>query len=119
LRWFFADLRRCNFDLFAVAVVAPQLAAAPAVDAKRMLPVTGYFPPRPLQINFDLGFQAVGGQWRLFGISVATPEAPCRLRRRRPRTRANRKPRSRRKIAEHWAQRKAVRARPFSNPRAR
>jgi hypothetical protein len=72
----FSDLRRRNFDLFAVAVVAPQLTAAPAVDAKRMLRVTGYFPTRPLQINFDLAFQAAGGQWRLFGISVATPEAP-------------------------------------------
>jgi hypothetical protein len=72
----FSDLRRRNFDLFAVAVVAPQLTAAPALDAKRMLRVTGYFPTRPLQINFDLTFQAGGGQWRLFGISVATPEAP-------------------------------------------
>jgi hypothetical protein len=72
----FSDLRRRSFDLFAAAVVAPQLTAAPAVDAKRMLRVTGYFPTRPLQINFDLAFQAAGGQWRLFGISVATPEAP-------------------------------------------
>jgi hypothetical protein len=29
-----------------------------------------------LQINFDLTFQSVAGQWRLFAISVATPEAP-------------------------------------------
>jgi hypothetical protein len=72
----FADLRRRNFDLFATAVMAPQLAAAPALDAKHMLHVTGYFPTRPLQINFDLTFHVVGGQWRLFGIAVATPEAP-------------------------------------------
>jgi hypothetical protein len=38
--------------------------------------LTGYFPTRPLQINFDLIFQSVAGQWRLFGISIATPEAP-------------------------------------------
>ena len=53
-----------------------------------MLRLTGYFPTRPLQINFDLIFQNVGGQWRLFGISVATPQAPepgqsPRLRRRK------------------------------------
>jgi len=28
-----------------------------------------------LQINFDLLFEVVGNQWRLDGISVATPEA--------------------------------------------
>jgi hypothetical protein len=38
--------------------------------------LTGIFPTRPLQINFDLAFQSSGGQWRLFAISVATPAAP-------------------------------------------
>jgi hypothetical protein len=32
--------------------------------------------PVPLQINFDLTFQNVANQWRPFGISVATPQAP-------------------------------------------
>jgi hypothetical protein len=41
-----------------------------------MLRLTGHFPTRPLQINFDLLFQNVGGQWWLFGISVATPPVP-------------------------------------------
>jgi hypothetical protein len=71
----FTDLRRRHFDLFSVALAAPQLAAAPAVDGNGMLRLTGFFPTRPLQINFDLLFQTVGGQWRLFGISVATPQA--------------------------------------------
>jgi len=43
-----------------------------------MLRLTGAFPTRPLQINFDLLFQNVGGQWRLSGISVATPQVPGR-----------------------------------------
>jgi hypothetical protein len=51
------------------------LSAAPGLDGNGMLRLTGNFPTRPLQINFDLLFQNVGGQWRLFGISVATPEA--------------------------------------------
>jgi hypothetical protein len=72
----FTDLRRRNFDLFAVALAAPQLAAAPARDDQGMLRLTGLFPTRPQQINFDLIFQDVAGQWRLFGISVQTPEAP-------------------------------------------
>lgn len=72
----FADLRRRNFDLYAAALLAPQLAAAPAIDSGGKLRLTGFFPTRPLQINFDLTYQVVGGQWRLFGISIATPEAP-------------------------------------------
>jgi hypothetical protein len=72
----FTDLRRRNFDLFSVALAAPQLTAPPALDAAKMLRLTGIFPTRPQQINFDLVFANVGGQWRLFGISVATPQAP-------------------------------------------
>jgi len=72
----FADLRRRNFDLYGAALLAPQLTAAPALDGEKRLRLTGFFPTRPQQINFDLSFQVVGGQWRLFGISIATPDAP-------------------------------------------
>jgi hypothetical protein len=72
----FTDLRRRNFDLFAVALAAPQLTATPARDDKGMPRLTGLFATRPQQINFDLMFQDIGGQWRLFGIAVQTPDAP-------------------------------------------
>ena len=72
----FADLRRRNFDLFAVALAAPQLAAAPARDDQGMLEADRPLSDRPQQINFDLIYQDVAGQWRLFGISVQTPDAP-------------------------------------------
>jgi len=70
----FSDLRRRNFDLYAAALLAPQLTAVPALDQNGMLRLTGYIPTQPMQINFDLLFQNVNNQWRLFGISVATPE---------------------------------------------
>lgn len=70
----FADLRRRGVDLFAVALMAPELAAAPSLDDKGMLRLTGHFPTQPLQIKFDLLFQNVDNQWRLLGISVQTPE---------------------------------------------
>jgi hypothetical protein len=73
----FSDLRRRNFDLFAVALMAPQFSAPPALDANGRLRLSGYFATRPLRINFDLTFQSVGGLWRLLAISVATPEAPA------------------------------------------
>jgi hypothetical protein len=69
----FADLRHRNFDMFSVALAAPQLTKVPEVDGNGMLRLSGFFPTRPLQIDFDLLFQNTSGQWRLFGISVATP----------------------------------------------
>jgi hypothetical protein len=71
----FSDLRRRNFDLYGAALLAPQLADVPALDKSGMLHLAGYVPTRPQQINFDLIFQVVAGQWRLYGISIATPEA--------------------------------------------
>jgi hypothetical protein len=71
----FANLRQRHIDLHAAAMIAPQLAAAPALDDKGMLRLTGLFPTQPQQIKFDLLFQNVGGEWRLFGISIATPDA--------------------------------------------
>jgi hypothetical protein len=72
----FSNLRRRHFGLFAVALAAPQLTAPPHIENNGMLRLTGYFPTRPLQIKFDLLFQNVGNEWRLFGISVNTPPAP-------------------------------------------
>lgn len=72
----FSDLRRRNFDLFAAAVLTPQFTAEPSVDASGKLRLTGFFATRPQRISFDLTFQSVNGQWRLFGIAVATPDAP-------------------------------------------
>jgi hypothetical protein len=37
--------------------------------------MSGFFPSVPTQVNFDLAFAAVNGQWRLFGISVALGHA--------------------------------------------
>jgi hypothetical protein len=72
----FTDLRRRKFDLFAVAVLGPQLFSAPAIDGAGLLRISGVFPTRPQQIRFDLAFQQVGGLWRLDGISISTPDAP-------------------------------------------
>jgi hypothetical protein len=67
----FADVRRRNVDLSAVALAVPQLIAPPALDDKGMLRLTGHF-HGPLQIDFDLLFENISGQWRLFGIAVGT-----------------------------------------------
>jgi hypothetical protein len=76
----FTDLRRRNFDLYGAALLAPQLTAVPALDQRGFLHLTGFFPTRPQQINFDLMFQDVANQWRLFGIAINTPDAPTAAR---------------------------------------
>lgn len=71
----FLDLRHRNFDLYGAALLAPQFSEAPALDQRGMLRLAGYISTRPQQIQFDLTFQIVAAQWRLFAIAIATPEA--------------------------------------------
>ncbi len=67
----FSSLAQQGFDLSDVATMAPQLAEPPVIDPKtNMLRIKGWFPAQPMQINFGLVFQPIGGKWRLFGISV-------------------------------------------------
>jgi hypothetical protein len=66
----FADVAAKNIDLAAVAILGPQLQQAPSIDQNRRLHIGGYFPGTPVQVNFDLIFEPVNGQWRLFGLSV-------------------------------------------------
>ncbi len=67
----FSNLASQGVDLSAVTVVAPQLTEAPALDQQKgMLHLKGYFPGQPVQINFEVLYQAVAGRWRLFGLSV-------------------------------------------------
>ena len=41
-----------------------------------LLRLSGFFPSRPEQVNFDLAFQPVGGRWLLFGIAINLSPAP-------------------------------------------
>jgi hypothetical protein len=70
----FADLSAKRIDLSAAAILAPKLPQPPNIDQNNRLHISGYFPGEPVQINFDLVFEAVANQWRLFGISVAPAE---------------------------------------------
>ena len=67
----FSELASQGIDLAVVNIIAPQLTEPPALDqAGGMLRLKGYFPTQPVQINFETIYQAVGGRWRLFGLSV-------------------------------------------------
>ena len=76
----FAKLRNDNLDLSGVAVLDPQLSLLPQIETNGLMHMTGFFPSVPSQVNFDLAFAPVNGQWRLFGITVSIgqsgPAAP-------------------------------------------
>jgi hypothetical protein len=77
----FAKLRNDNLDLSGVAVIDPQLSLLPQIEPSGLMHMAGFFPSVPTQVNFDLMFAPVNGQWRLFGISVSigqmAPVAPA------------------------------------------
>ena len=76
----FASERRDGLDLSGVSVLEPQLTLLPQIETNGLLHMSGFFPSVPKQVNFELLYAAVNGQWRLFGISVnlgpAGPIAP-------------------------------------------
>ena len=75
-----SDLAAKGVDLSSVSIIAPQLSEPPSLDQdKGMLHLKGYFPGAPVQINFEMLYQAVDGRWRLFGLSVqpGPPTSPA------------------------------------------
>lgn len=68
----FAPLRKRNIDLNPVMFFDPRLIRPPAIQGNGILRLSGFVPTEPEQIDFDLAFQKVGGEWRLFGIAVDT-----------------------------------------------
>lgn len=66
----FRPWRDNSLDFAAILLLDAKLSRAPSIDEHGVLQLVGYFPTEPLRIGFDLGFQAVNGNWRLSTISV-------------------------------------------------
>ena len=71
----FSALRQRQLDLTPVLFFTPKLIAQPQIAPNGLLRLAGYFPTAPERVNFDLIYQIVDGQWRLFGIGVTTSPA--------------------------------------------
>ena len=67
----FASLRKQQLDLSPVLVLLPQFTVAPAVTPQGVLKLVGFFPSRPLQINFDIEYRPMDGFWMIDGLSVS------------------------------------------------
>lgn len=70
------SLAQQRIDLSAVAIIAPQLTDLPLLDAERRLKLKGYFTGQPVGIAFDLTFEAVHGNWRLFALNIGLAKSP-------------------------------------------
>jgi len=72
----FANLRSQRIDMSPVVLFLPKLLAPPSITEDGMLRLAGAYDTQPKQVHFDLVFERISGQWRLFGISLGTVDAP-------------------------------------------
>jgi hypothetical protein len=59
-------------DISPIAVINAKLVQQPSIDASGRLHLTGFFPSRPEQVNFDVSFEMVDGRWRLSALALNT-----------------------------------------------
>jgi hypothetical protein len=71
----FSHVRGQKLDLSPIVLFTPKLVRHPAIDERGLLTLSGFFETQPQRVQFDLLFQPVAGQWRLFGMSVNTVAA--------------------------------------------
>jgi len=72
----FTELRQRKLDFSPILFFNPKLVRQPAIDESGRLRLTGFMDTQPERINFDMMFERVGGDWRLFGIAVQMQPAP-------------------------------------------
>lgn len=76
----FALHRQQQLDLAGILVLEPQLTLLPQIEPNGMLHMAGFFPSVPQQVTFDMLWEPVNREWRLFGIWVdlsnGSPTAP-------------------------------------------
>lgn len=76
----FAPQREQQLDLAGLLVLEPQLTLLPQIEADGRLHMAGFFPSVPTRVNFELLYEPVNREWRLYGLSVnlsaGGPKAP-------------------------------------------
>jgi hypothetical protein len=72
----FVDLRNRKVDFSPVLFFTPKLTEPPTLDQSGRLRLKGFLETRPEQIEFDMTFENVAGDWRVYGLSVRTQLVP-------------------------------------------
>lgn len=75
----FQVLREQAIDLTPLLQIAPEVSQDPTITAQGLLHLVGFFPTEPLRVNFDLSFQATGGHWRPYTLSVYLARVEAQL----------------------------------------
>jgi hypothetical protein len=70
----FEILRNQKIDLSPILMLEPQFTAPPAINQAGYLELVGFFPTRPLQVNFVLSFQRTQAGWVIDTVGVGTTE---------------------------------------------
>ena len=69
----FGNLRQQKIDLSPIVLLEPVITAAKFSKEQQQLRFKGYFPSEPVQIQFELIFQAANpGGWMIHGVSIGT-----------------------------------------------
>jgi hypothetical protein len=71
----FAELRKRNYDLSPVLFYQPKFSSRPMLLPNGLMRLVGHFPTRPLHVTFDLIFEQVQGEWRIYAVSVGAQPA--------------------------------------------
>ena len=62
--------RERNNDIAAIMALNPTVRAA--IDKQGVLQIGGFFPSRPLQVNFLVAYRIIDDRWRLHALGVMT-----------------------------------------------
>lgn len=74
----FRSQRDRGLDYSGALVYEPQINVGPEITKDGLLHFGGFFPSPTTQIKFEMYFQPVNGQWRLFGLAAdITPGGPA------------------------------------------
>ncbi len=68
----FAKIRNRKLNLSPILFFDPKLIRKPVIQPSGLLRLSGFFDTRPERVVFDLQFQRINTNWRLFGISIET-----------------------------------------------
>lgn len=76
----FAWQRQQKLELAGLVVLDPELTLLPRIEPDGKLHMAGFFPSTPMQVNFELLYEPVNREWRIFSMSVnlsaGGPKAP-------------------------------------------
>lgn len=72
----FANIRGQNLALDRTVLLTPIYDEPPAVRDDGMLRIRGSFVTRPVGVAFDMLFEPLDGEWRLFGIGIGSKAMP-------------------------------------------